>query len=147
MSPSQKGIPFKRKDIAKAFFDLDISDGEPSTASKTPKPRDRNRLIASKPLLDEAKGNNKVALLTLPVEIRLRIYDLLLVSRFDRKENPSWAVGNTDQKLILLHMGQFRDYRTMEPGILQTCRQTCGRQRRRHHTFHIENYLVLLSIS
>ena len=124
MPPSQKETPFKRKDIAKAFFDLDLSDSEPSTASKTPKPRDRNRLIASKPpAIDEAKGNNKVALSTLPVEIRLRIYDLLLVSRFNRTENPSWAVGNTDQKLVLLYMGQFRQYRTMEPGILQTCKQ------------------------
>jgi hypothetical protein len=56
----------------KAFFDLDISNSEPSTASKTPKPRDRNRPIASKPpAIDDAKGNNKVARLTLPVEIRL----------------------------------------------------------------------------
>ncbi|KIN06928.1 hypothetical protein OIDMADRAFT_46844 [Oidiodendron maius Zn] len=116
-------MPFKRKDIAKAFFDLDISDSEPSTASQTPKPRDRNRLIASKPPLDKVEGNDKVALLTLPIEIRLRIYDLLVISRFDRTQNPSWAVGNTDQKLILLHMGQFRQYRTMEPGILQTCKQ------------------------
>jgi len=123
MPPSQKETPFKKKDIAKAFFDLDISDSEPSTESKTPKPHDRNRLIASTPPLDEAKGNNKVTLLTLPVEIRLRIYDLLLVSRFDRTMNPSWAVGNTYQKEILLHMGQFRQYRTMEPGILQTCKQ------------------------
>ena len=82
------------KTSPKTFFDLDLSD-EPSTASKIPKPRDHNRLIASKPpAIDEAKGNNKAALLTLPVEIRLRIYDLLLVSRFDRTENPSWAVGN-----------------------------------------------------
>ncbi|RDL36559.1 Uncharacterized protein BP5553_05911 [Venustampulla echinocandica] len=123
MPPLRKGVPFKRKDIAKAFFDLDISDSEPSTVSQTPKPRDHNRLIASKPPLDKAKGSNKVALLTLPVEIRLRIYDLLVVSRFDRTENPSWAVGHTDQKLVLLDMGQFRQYRTMEPGILQTCKQ------------------------
>lgn len=123
MPPSQKETPFRKKDIAKAFFDLDISDSEPSTASKTPKSRDPNRRIASKPPLDEAKGNDKVTILTLPVEIRLRIYNLLVVSRFDRTENPSWAVGNTDQKLILLHTGQFRQYRTMEPGILQTCKQ------------------------
>jgi hypothetical protein len=71
MPPSQKGTPFKRKDIAKALFDLDLSGG-PSAASKTPKPRDRNRLIATKPLAtNEAKGNYKVALLTLPVETRL----------------------------------------------------------------------------
>jgi hypothetical protein len=67
--PSQKGTPFKRKDIAKAFFDLDLSGG-PSTASKTSMPRDLNHVIASKPpATNEAKGNNKVALLTLPIEI------------------------------------------------------------------------------
>ncbi|TAQ88737.1 hypothetical protein B7494_g2908 [Chlorociboria aeruginascens] len=123
MPPSQKGAAFRKKDIAKAFFDLDITDSETSIASKTPKPRDRNRQIASRPPLDNAKSSNKVAFLTLPVEIRLRIYDLLVVSRFDRRENPSWAVGDTDQKMVLLDMGQFRQYRTMEPRILQTCRQ------------------------
>ena len=71
MPLSQKETPFKRKDIVKAFFDLDISDSEPLTVSKTPKLCDCNRLIASKPpAIDEAKGNNKVALLTLPVKIR-----------------------------------------------------------------------------
>ncbi|TVY13898.1 hypothetical protein LARI1_G006212 [Lachnellula arida] len=81
MPPSQQGTPFKRKDIAKAFFDLDISDSRPLTASKTPKPRDRNPPIASKPLVNTAKGDHKVTLLTLPVELRLRIYDLLLMFR------------------------------------------------------------------
>jgi hypothetical protein len=123
MPPSQNGMPFTRRDIAKAFFDLDFSDSGPSIASKTPKPRDRNRPVASQPPTNEANGNNKVTFLTLPVEIRLRIYDQLLVSRFDRTQNPSWAVGNTDQKVVLLHMIQAPQYRTMEPGILQTCKQ------------------------
>lgn len=123
MPPSQHGMPFKRKVIAKAFFGLDLPD-EPSTASKTPKPRDRNRRIASKPpATDKAKGNNKITLLTLPVEIRLQIYDLLLVSRFDRTECPSMAVEHTDQKVILLEMCQSWPYRTMETEILQTCKQ------------------------
>ncbi|TVY91793.1 hypothetical protein LAWI1_G002175 [Lachnellula willkommii] len=89
MPPSQQGTPCKRKDIAKAFFDLDISDSRPLTASKTPKPRDRNPPIASKPLVNTAKGDNKVILLILPVELRLRIYDLLLGSRFNPEDNPS----------------------------------------------------------
>jgi len=55
MPPLQKGTSFKRKDIAKAFFDLDLADSEPSPASKTLKPRDRTRLMASKPSLDEDK--------------------------------------------------------------------------------------------
>lgn len=66
MAPSQKGTPFKRKDIARAFFDLDLFGG-PSTASKTLKPRDCNRPIAL--AINKAKGNNKVALLALPAEI------------------------------------------------------------------------------
>ena len=71
MPPSQKETPFKRKDIAKAFFDLDLSD-KPLIASKTLKPRNCNCVIAFKPLaINKAKGNNKVALLTLLVEIRL----------------------------------------------------------------------------
>jgi hypothetical protein len=49
MPPLEKGAPFKRKDIAKAFFDLDLSGSGPSTASKTPKPREHNRPVASQP--------------------------------------------------------------------------------------------------
>ena len=45
-------MPFKRKDIAKAFFNLDLFNNKPLT----PKPRDRNRLIASKPFtINKAK--------------------------------------------------------------------------------------------
>jgi len=125
MPPSQEVPPVKRRDIAKANSNLDISNNEPSTASKTPEPGQCNRLIASKPPVDTAKGSNKASLLTLPVEIRLRIYDLLLVSRFDREQNPRVAVGNTNQKKILLgsKVLQFRVYRTMEPAIVQTCQQ------------------------
>lgn len=119
MPSSQKRTPFKRKVIIKAFFDLDLFN-EPSTASKTLKLRNHNCLIAFKPsAIDEVKENNKVALLTLSVEIQLQIYDLLLVSWFDWTENPSWAVKHTDQKLVLLHMGQFQQYRTLKPEILQ----------------------------
>jgi hypothetical protein len=80
--PSSQKNAFKRKAIIKAFFDLDLFN-EPSTASKTLKLRNHNCLIAFKPsAIDEVKENNKVALLTLSVEIQLQIYDLL-VSRFD----------------------------------------------------------------
>jgi len=124
MPPSQNGMPFVTKAIAKAFFDLDLSGSGSSIASKTPKPRDRNRAVASQPpATNEAKGSNKATFLGLPAEIRLRIYDQLLISRFDRRRNPSWALGNTDQKLVLLHMIRAPQYRTMEPGILQTCKQ------------------------
>jgi hypothetical protein len=124
MPPSKNEMPFITKDIAKAFFEIDLSGNGPSIARKKTKPRDCNPLVAPPPpATNEVKGNNKVTFLTLPVEIRLRIYDELLVSRFDRTQNPSWAVGNTDQKLVSLHMIQAPQYRTMEPGILQTCKQ------------------------
>lgn len=99
--------PFSRKAIAKAFFGLDISDAEPCVRSRHP-------LIQSK---------QKSLLLDLPVEIRVKIYDLLLVSRFNRWDNPSWSVGNTYQKLVMLDFIQARQYRTMEPAVLQTCKQ------------------------
>jgi hypothetical protein len=80
--PSQKGAPFKRKDIAKAFFDLDLSDSGPSTASKTPKPRDRNRPVASQPpATNEAEGNNKV---TLRLQL-LSHYAILKIKEFQQK--------------------------------------------------------------
>lgn len=124
MPPSKNEMPFVTNNIAKAFFEMDLSGNGPSIARKKPKPRDRNPLVVPPPLAtNEVKGINKVTFLTLPVEIRLRIYDELLVSRFDRTQNPSWAVGNTDQKKVMLDMIQARQYRTMEPGILQTCKQ------------------------
>lgn len=103
--------PFSRKAIAKAFFGLDISDAEPCVRSRRPQTK---ALIQSK---------QKSLLLDLPVEIRLKIYDLLLVSRFNRLDHPSGSVGNTNQKLVMLGFIQARQYRTMEPAILQTCKQ------------------------
>ncbi|PQE29809.1 hypothetical protein CJF32_00000472 [Rutstroemia sp. NJR-2017a WRK4] len=112
MGPSQNEQPFTRKAIAKAFFGLDSSDNELSDDHVGP--------VASQPLTtNEIKERNEVTLLTLPAEIRLRIYDYLLISRFDRRVNPSCAVGNTDQKQILLSMIRDPQYRTMEP----TCKQ------------------------
>jgi hypothetical protein len=68
------------------------------------------------------KPKQKSLLLGLPVEIRLAIYDLLLVSRFNRSDNPSSAVRNTDQKMIRLERINAPNYR-MEPAVLQTCKQ------------------------
>lgn len=109
--------PFSRKAIAKAFFDLDISDVEPSSTMKSQRHKKSSEDGAS------TKIKQRILLLELPVEIRLIIYDLLLVSRFNRWDNPSWSVGNTHQKLILLDMIQTRENRTMEPSVLQTCKQ------------------------
>lgn len=109
--------PFSRKAIAKAFFGLDISDAEPSSTVGI------RRLKKSGKTKAPTKAKQKCLLLDLPVEIRLKIYDLLLVSRFNRWDNPSWSVGNTHQKLIILDFIQARQYRTMEPAVLQACKQ------------------------
>ncbi|KAL1640178.1 hypothetical protein SLS58_007129 [Diplodia intermedia] len=125
MPPSKNGMPFT-KDAVEASFDLDFSDGKPSVAKTTANTRDRSR-PAAPPLrhliTPEAERKNKISLLTLPAELRLLIYEHLLIARFDRTTNPSWAVGNTNQKLVLLQMIQAPEYRTVEPGILQTCKQ------------------------
>lgn len=124
MPPSLNEMHFTGKAIAKTVFDLNISDTKPTTASKESKPRNHFYLGVSQPLTtDELKGLKKVTFLTLPAELRLQIYNQLLVSRFDRTQNPWCAVGNTNQKVVPLHMNQAPQYRTMEPGILQTCKQ------------------------
>jgi len=110
---------FTRK-VAKAFFNLDLSDNLPLIANETPNSRDCHQITSQ---LRANETENKANFLVLPVELRLRIYNYLLVSRFDRTENPSEAVGDTNQKLVVLHMIQAPQYRTMEPGILQTCKQ------------------------
>ncbi|KAF2493713.1 hypothetical protein BU16DRAFT_52692 [Lophium mytilinum] len=71
----------------------------------------------------DVKERDRATLMTLPVELRLQIYNHLLISRFDRSEHPSWAVGATTRKLVSLDMPQAPQYRTMEPSILQTCKQ------------------------
>ena len=108
--------PFTRKAIAKAFFNLDISDVEPSQRVRRQRPKkDSKRKVPIK--------NQKSLLLDFPVEVRLKIYDLLLVSRFNREDNPSWSVGDTWQKLVMLDFIQARQYWTMEPAVLRTCKQ------------------------
>ena len=99
MSASQKWTsPFKREDIIKAFFDFDLSSSRPST---TPKPR---RPVVSK---------RKISFLTLPVEIRLEIYDLLLVMRDKRTgQNTPLDLFPTDS-----------DEAQVELDILRTCKQ------------------------
>jgi hypothetical protein len=109
--------PFSRQAIAKAFFGLDISDAEPSSTLGRRRPKKSSKTKAP------VKTKQKSLLLDLPVDIRLEIYDLLLVSRFNRWGSPSWSVGNTYQKLILLDSVQDRQYRTMEPAALQACKQ------------------------
>src|SRR5467141_2623888 len=66
---------------------------------KTPK---HNHPVASQPRTNEAERSSKVTFFSLPTEIRLQIYNLLLVSRFDPTRDPSLAVGRgeTNQKKI-----------------------------------------------
>ena len=92
---------------------------------------------------NEAERSSKVTFFSLPTEIRLQIYNLLLVSRFDPTRNPWLAVGRgeTNQKKITctildLNIGddvdntndgsgyqQDRRDRTINPAILQTCKK------------------------
>lgn len=66
------------------------------------------------------KSEQQFRLLDLPAELRIQIYDLLLVSRFKSQKHSTLAVG---QKNVLLDMNPDPEYRTMEPSILQTCKQ------------------------
>lgn len=98
------------------IFDPDISDNDLSTASKAPGPRDGNCLIASKHPPNKAKGSSKVTLLTLPPEIRLKIYDHLLVNYC--YEESEIICTRYERPRIYIH-GDTR----IELGILQTCKQ------------------------
>jgi hypothetical protein len=48
---------------------------------------------------DDTMEKRKVTFLSLPAEIRLRIYDILLVSRV-YPGDPTWAVENSDPKMV-----------------------------------------------
>ena len=61
---------------------------------------------------------NSPTFLTLPIEIRLRVYDLLLVSGSDQKESPFEVVETP----YLQHILVGHNF-PLEPGILQTCKQ------------------------
>src|SRR5882762_2711537 len=114
---------------------------------KTPK---HNHPVASRPSTNEAERSSKVTFFSLPPEIRLQIYNLLLVSQFDPTRDPSLAVGRgeTNQKKITCKVlglntrddedsdygdaydlsGYWQDRRdrrdrTIEPAILQTCKK------------------------
>jgi len=113
----------KIHNMMKSFFGRKLSDEGPSNAVKATQVPRRDPSDTSQPRAkDDLEFNNKTTFLTLPVEIRLRIYDLLLVSRFDRDKSPGWAVGRTNQKKICLDTAQAPQYRSMEPAILRTCK-------------------------
>ena len=112
MQPSPKETPFKLKNI---------SDSNCSTASKTLELRGRNCLMASRPPRGESKGNNKAVLLTLPFEIRLQIYHLVLISRSNLPKH--LHPGNTRQLMVERERPDDLHNRSIGPEILQTCKQ------------------------
>lgn len=69
----------------------------------------------SDPATDESQ--KPFAFLSLPTEIRLEIYDLLLICRFDRR-TLSDIGGDTSQKELIPSCVQG-----LKPAILQTCKQ------------------------
>lgn len=116
-------MPLRRQDTVKAFVGPELSDIKSSSVENiipTPYRRDPQATVRS-PKSNET--NPRPSLLTLPVEIRLQIYDLLLVSRSTREDNPSWPVGDTCQMMIMLSMSKDPQQRTMEPAILPICGQ------------------------
>ncbi|KAJ8112759.1 hypothetical protein OPT61_g4950 [Boeremia exigua] len=129
MPRTKKAEPrFLTRVIAKAFFGLDVRnmDDEPRTRRATSEPRARSPSTGPRPpVAAEIKEEKTTGLLALPLEIRLRIYEQLLVSRLnhDRTKKPSSAVGRTNQKQILLHSIKDPQNRTMEPALLRTCKQ------------------------
>lgn len=107
---------------------MDISDTEPlSTEVKIPStgsPCLQGHVIS--PAATES--DRGCAFLALPTEVRIQIYDLLLVSR-SRHKDSSLAINNTFQRMILLERvgdpwpGSAKTARTLELAILRTCKQ------------------------
>ena len=124
MTPLTNGTVSQRTDIAGAFFDLDSSSVGPISAGKKPRPFGQiPEATFDSPTADNTKREQKITLLTLPFEIRLQIYELLLVNWVDRVKYPLWAVRNTYQRKVSLHDIPTPQGMTMKPSILQTCKQ------------------------
>lgn len=112
----------RKRDIVNALFDLKLTDTKSSPAHSnrlTPSCRDSRATTRSL----RSQNTPRLSFLTLPVEIRLQVYEFLLLSQADPEQSPSWAVGTTSRKMITLHMIQAPHYRTLEPAILYTCTQ------------------------
>ena len=114
-----------RTDTAKPSCNLNISDVELVDPFKARRPSSPTTTAMLESLDDSnaQSGEGMVTFLTLPPEIRLRIYNLLLVSRFDREENPVLAVEGSDQKMVLVDMTHKTQRKTIEPAIVYTCKQ------------------------
>ncbi|PYI05534.1 hypothetical protein BO78DRAFT_430460 [Aspergillus sclerotiicarbonarius CBS 121057] len=111
-----------RTDVAAAFFNLDFRDPEPSpTSSREP----RSQPYRTNPSLQQPT----FPFLSLPAEIRIQIYDLLLVSR---NESPSHTTKTSTKptstiKPIPLHQPPsprpHTHTHTISPSILLTNKQ------------------------
>jgi hypothetical protein len=97
MPPSQE-TPLEKKDIGNTNLNPDISESVSSTARKTP--TSNNSLIVSKPPAGKDKGNSKVSFLILPIEIRLQIYEILLISHTDEKPKRNYNHGLVHFKIL-----------------------------------------------
>jgi hypothetical protein len=105
-------------EMSNAVFDRERSDAEPSsTNSRNLIPYD---VSATTETSDAAQ---KLTFLGLPAEIRLEIYDILLVNRWEGPI-PSWDLRGhkTGQKRVRL-LKALPDPRTISPNILRTCKQ------------------------
>jgi hypothetical protein len=113
-TPLKMGDISHGNNIAKPFFDP--SSGQGKTLMPPRKPQDH--LSVSTTWKQAEQG---FALMALPVEIRILIYEMLLVGRPTPKQGP---LPNTRQNAIFLHMLQHSPrFREAEPAILRTCKQ------------------------
>ena len=69
----------------------------------------------------------RLRFLDIPAEIRLRVYDILLVSRWERMSGPSseldWIDGNRYHIRPISYMSSLMPYWVIDPSILRTCRR------------------------
>ncbi|KAE9978759.1 hypothetical protein Vi05172_g13244 [Venturia inaequalis] len=118
---------FKREHTTKAFL---VPDSLPSNSNMSSKPEITKLSSASIALqsvvvhaTNEVHQQSQSAFMNLPLEIRLRIYGLLVIGWFDPKTNRSCVVDTKNQKMVFFGFGQFRQNRTKETAVLQTCKR------------------------
>lgn len=125
---------FHGEAVARAWLRGASSDAEPSSTepSSTNPPPTKSSPAAGNHHVTE-RGETKAPtettqgcwLLELPVEIRLAIYDLLLVSRYGPEDDPSGVVTNRRKAIVVAPGGDARAFRRNLGSItiLQTCKQ------------------------
>ena len=107
--------------ILEALSDLGISDIERSSL-KTEQPKlTRHDPNVLQPASTAIKVEGQITLLSLPVEIRIEIYDLLLASR--HQSWPNRDVYKMPQRQVVLGVLSGPQVTTMHPAILRSCKQ------------------------